>query len=211
MSTNPVSANGFPFFLSGVMAEHHELRRNWACFLALGVALVAFGVLAIAYPVVATLTTVEVFGFLLLVGAGVEVVSGVWTRRWGGFFLHLFTGLLYLFVGWVIVERPGLGAAGYTLLLAVFFVAAGLVRVVYAATHRFSGWGWALLSGAVTLLLGVLVWRELPASALWVIGTFVGIELLFNGISWVMLGLAARSIAATEPTTGPMPGQPVGV
>jgi len=210
MSTSPVSGNGFPYFLSAAPDEHPELRRNWACFVALGIALIAFGILAIAYPVVATLTTVEVFGFLLLFGAGVEVVSGIWTRRWGGFFLHLFTGLLYLFVGSVIVERPGLGAAGYTLLLAVFFVAAGLVRVVYAITHRFSGWGWTLLSGAITLLLGVMIWRELPASALWVVGTFVGIELLFNGISWFMLGMAARSITAPQ-TTGPMPGQPVGV
>src|SRR5690348_1901487 len=107
-----MSTNGFPYFLSGVTDEQHELRRNWVCFLAMGVTLIIAGLLAIGYPVVATLATVELFGFLLLFGAAVQVVSGIWTRRWGGFFLHLLGGLLYLFLGAVIVERPGLGAAG---------------------------------------------------------------------------------------------------
>ena len=79
-------------------------------------------------------------------------------------------------------------------MLAVFFVAAGVLRVGHALSRRFSGWGWTLLSGAVTLLLGVLIWRDFPESALWVIGTFVGIDLVFNGLSWVMLGLAARAL-----------------
>jgi uncharacterized membrane protein HdeD (DUF308 family) len=206
-----MSTNGFPFFLSGVAEELHDLRRNWGWFLALGVALIAAGTLAILYPVLATFTTIEVFGFLLLFGAGVEAVSAFRAPRWGGLFLHLFTGLLYLFIGTVIVERPGLGAAGYTLMMAVFFVAAGLVRIVFALTQRFSGWGWALLSGAVSLLLGILIWRDLPASALWVIGTFVGIEMLFNGWMWVMLGLAARSLPGPATSHEASPGQPVGI
>jgi uncharacterized membrane protein HdeD (DUF308 family) len=206
-----MASNDFPYFLSGPTEEHHGLRRNWLCFLSLGATLIALGLVAIGYPVVATLATVELVGFLLLFGAAVEVVSGFWARRWGGFFLHLFGGLLYLFLGSVIVERPALGAAGYTLMLAVFFVAAGLMRVVFAVSHRFSGWGWALLSGGVTLLLGIMIWRELPVAALWVIGTFVGIDLVFNGLSWVMLGLAARSISAPIAVPGTAPRQPVGV
>src|SRR5262245_23814979 len=205
MSTN------FPFFLSGATEEHGELRRSWGWLVALGVALIVLGTLAIAYPVAATLTTVEVFGFLLLAGAVFEVVSAVWARHWGGFFLHLVGGLLYLFLGVVLIERPGLGAAGYTLMLAVFFVAGGLFRIVFALSRRFSGWGWTLLSGAVTLLLGLLIWRELPTAAFWVIGTFVGIDLLFTGWSWVMLGLAVRSASSAEPAAGSAPKQPVAV
>jgi uncharacterized membrane protein HdeD (DUF308 family) len=201
----------FPFFLSDLAEEVQSLRRNWGWLLALGVLMIVVGTLAIAFPVMATLTTVEVFGYLLLIGAGVEVASGIWTRRWGGFFLHLLVGLLYLFVGLVIIERPALGAAGYTLLLAAFFFATGLVRVIFAVSQRFSGWGWAVLSGAITLLLGILIWRDFPASALWVIGLFVGIDLIFNGWSLVMLALAVRSIPAGPPTQEAAPGRPVGV
>ena len=185
----------FPYFLSpGADQELRPLRRNWGWLLALGILLILVGMAAISSPVVATLATVEIFGVFLLIAAVVEFASAIWAIGWGGFFPHLLCGLLSLFLGVLLVDRPGLGAAGYTLVLAVFFVAAGVLRVGHALSRRFSGWGWTLLSGAVTLLLGVLIWRDFPESALWVIGTFVGIDLVFNGLSWVMLGLAARAL-----------------
>jgi uncharacterized membrane protein HdeD (DUF308 family) len=194
---NLMSTTTFPFFLSGMTEELEYLRRNMAWFIALGAALIVVGLLTIGYPAVTTLTTVGVFGVFLLIAAGFEVASGVCTRRWGGFFLHLLCGLLYLFVGVVVIDRPNLAAAGYTLLLAMFFIASGLVRAISAVVHRFSGWGWVFVSGAVSLFLGVLIWREIPETAFWVIGTFLGIDLVFNGLSWLMLGLAARAIPAS--------------
>jgi uncharacterized membrane protein HdeD (DUF308 family) len=191
-------AQTFPYFLSEVAEELRHLRRSWGWFLGAGAALILVGLLAIGYPVAATVTTVEVFGVLLLVGGVVEIAGGLRDRRRGGFFLHLLCGLLSLFVGVVLLERPLMGAEVYTVLLAVLFVATGLFRVFSSASERFSGWGWSALSGAVTLFLGILIWRELPGSGLWVIGTFVGIDLVFNGWSWVMLGLAARSIPVTD-------------
>jgi len=191
-------STGFPFFLSHLEEERQALRGNWGWLLALGVLLIVVGGMAVSYPLMATLATVSFFGVLLLCGGGVEIASAIWARRWGGFFLHLFIGLLYFFVGVAILDRPAIGAAGYTLMLAVFFVAGGLLRIVFAIAHRFSGWGWTLVSGVVTLLLGMLIWRDLPESAFWVIGTFVGIDLIFNGWSWVMLGLALRSIPASK-------------
>jgi uncharacterized membrane protein HdeD (DUF308 family) len=182
-----------PVWMSAPDGVVERLRANWGWLVALGVALVLLGFAAIGAPVVATFTTVTLFGVLLLIGAGVELVSLVWVRRWGTFFHHVLSGLLYLFMGAILLERPGLGAAGYTLLLAVFFVASGLARVVYAIGHPGPGRGWTVLSGAVSLVLGVMIWRDLPEAAFWVIGTFVGIELVFNGFTWVMLGLAVRS------------------
>lgn len=173
-----------------------HLRRIWGCLVALGVSLIVVGLAAIAWPVAATFTTVTVFGILLLVGAAVELGSMIWVRRWGTFFHHLLSGLLYLFLGLVLLDRPALGAAGYTLLLAIFFVASGVARVVFALNNRSPGRGWTILSGAVSIVLGVLIWRELPEAALWVIGTFVGIELVFNGMTWLMLGLAVRRLPA---------------
>jgi len=189
-------ATNFPYYRSDVTDELEQMHRNWPWFLVIGVVLILVGAGAIVYPVAATVITVQVFGFLLLAAGIVEIVSGVIGRRWGGFLLHLLCGLLYLFLGAVIIDRPLLGAAGYTLLLAVFFVASGLFRVFIAASQRFSGWGWVLLSGAVSFLLGVLIWRELPEAAFWVIGMFVGIDLIFNGFSWVMAGLAGRTVTS---------------
>jgi uncharacterized membrane protein HdeD (DUF308 family) len=185
-------SSGFPYFLSPVGAEVHDLRRKWGWFVALGIALIVVGLLAMTFPIMATVATVTFLSILLLLGAGAQIASAIWARRWGGFFLHLLYGLLYLVVGALLLERPVVGAAGLTLLMSVLFTAGGLFRIAAALSHRFSGWGWTLVNGIITLILGFLIWRELPEAALWVIGLFVGIDLLFIGWSWVMLGLAVR-------------------
>ena len=123
------------FSMSAPDALPERLRANWGWLVALGLALIVLGFAAIAAPVVATFTTVTLFGILLLIGAGVELASLVWVRRWGTFFHHIVSGLLYLFMGAILLERPGLGAAGYTVLLALFLVASGVARVVYALGH----------------------------------------------------------------------------
>ena len=183
---------GFPYFVDA-RERLHDLRAKWGWLLALGIVLIAVGTAAISYPVVATMTTVTFLGVMLLFAAGAQVASAIWARRWGGFLLHLLAGLLYGFVGVVMLERPALGAEVYTLMMAVFFVAGGLVRIVMSFSQKFSGWGWLLVSGAISVLMGILIWRQYPASALWVVGTFVGIDLLFLGWSWVMLALAVRN------------------
>lgn len=192
--------NPLPLFLSSIAEELQSLRRNWFWFLLLGGLLIFVGCVAILYPLAATITSVEVFGFLLVFGGIVQIASGVWTRGWGGFFAHLVSGLLSLFIGVVFLERPVAAAAGITFLLAMFFVAGGIVRIVIAVGNRFSGWGWTLLSGVISVVLGMMIWQDLFGSALWVIGTLVGIDLIFNGWSWLMLGMAAKSIPA--PTEG---------
>src|SRR5438552_76718 len=90
------------------------------------------------------------------------------------------------------VARPVAGALSLTLLLAAFFVVGGVSRIMTALAIRFPGRGWTLLSGMVTLLLGIVIWRQWPISGLWVIGTFVGLDLIFDGWSLVMLGMRAR-------------------
>jgi uncharacterized membrane protein HdeD (DUF308 family) len=187
-------STGFPYFMSGVAED--RLRGKWGWFLFLGFLLVLAGICALSRPAIATFSVVEVVGYLLLFAAGVEIASGIWAGSWGGFFLHLLGGLVYLFLGALIIEKPAEFAAGSTLVLAVFFVLSGLVRMVFSLTNRFDGWVWMFLSGIVTFVLGVMVWRHWPSDTFWLIGTLVGIDLIFMGWTWVMLGLAVKSLPA---------------
>ncbi len=86
-----------------------------------------------------------------------EIVSAFWTSQWSVFFLHLLSGVLHLVVGIIMVDRPGLTATGFTLMLALFLMVSGLVRIIVPLMLRFAQWGWVLLNGIVTLLLGVLI------------------------------------------------------
>jgi uncharacterized membrane protein HdeD (DUF308 family) len=84
------------------------------------------------------------------------------------------------------------------LIIAIFLIVSGIFRIVFAVSERFTGWGWVLLNGVVTLFLGMMIYKQWPASGLWVIGIFIGIDLIFNGWAWIMLSIASRrAVAAT--------------
>ncbi len=81
-----------------------------------------------------------------------------------------------------------------TLLVACFLMVGGVFKIVAALGYQFAAWGWPLVSGVIDLVLGVMIWQEWPASALWVIGMFVGINMIFRGFNWIALGMALRSL-----------------
>jgi uncharacterized membrane protein HdeD (DUF308 family) len=176
----------------------HELRRNWGWFLALGVIMVVVGTAALVYSVVATITAVILFGWLLLIDGILQGVMAFWTRQWSGFFLHVLAGVLSVIVGLILVTNPAEGAVTLTLLLAVFFMVGGLFRIITPLVMQFPTWGWSVLVGVIDVVLGLLIWNRWPWDGLWVIGTFVGIGLIFRGWSHVMFGLAVRSLPNPE-------------
>ena len=102
--------------------------------------------------------------------------------------------MLSIVVGLLFLRAPLNALAALTLLLACFLMVDGIFKVVAALAYRFAAWGWSLAGGIIDVILGVMIWQEWPASALWVIGLFVGINLLFRGFNWIALGLALRSL-----------------
>ena len=106
----------------------------------------------------------------------------------------MLAGVLYAAIGVLIFDRPIAAAATLTLLIAAFLIVGGIFRIAAALTMRFEGWVWSLISGVIALLLGLMIWWQWPEASLWVIGLFVGIEVLFNGWTWVMLALGLRRL-----------------
>jgi uncharacterized membrane protein HdeD (DUF308 family) len=180
------------------LSDQEGLRAIWGFLVGMGLALMILGLGAIGSSLIATLATVVVFGLLLLLGAIFQVVTAFWARNWRGFFLHLTAGVLYLIVGVFLIEDPLLGDLGLTLLVAAALLTGGILRIALSLVERFDGWPWMLLNGTVSVVLGAAIWRQWPLSGLWVIGLFVGIEMLFSGVSWVMLGLAVKTPALGE-------------
>jgi uncharacterized membrane protein HdeD (DUF308 family) len=173
--------------------ERASLRPSWWVFLALGLVSVLVGFLAISSTFIATMASVVVLGVLLLIAGTSEVIHAILVRNLKGFALHLLAAALYLIAGLFMLEDPVLAATVLTLLLAAAFLVGGLLRIIFSLAVQFHGWPWVLLNGAVDLLLGILIWSGWPESSLWVIGLFVGIDLLFHGLSWVILALTVRT------------------
>ena len=183
----PMSPAGPPY------DERASLRPAWWLFLALGLVSIIVGFLAISSAFIATLASVVAFGVLLLVEGIMEVIHAVMVRNWRGFALHLLAAALYLILGLFMLEDPARAAAFLTLLLAAALFTGGLLRIIFPLVMRFPSWPWVLLNGVVDLILGGVILSGWPESRLWVIGLFVGIELLTHGWSCVILALTVRT------------------
>ncbi len=175
-----------------------QLCNRWISFLLSGFLLAILGTIALSSTFWTTMATVLFFGILLVAAGIVNVLHSFWATDWKGFFAQLIVGILSGIVGWLILTNPAIGSASITLLLAVFFVAAGLFKIAGSLLLDIEEWGWLLASGMVTLGLGLLILAQWPSSALWIIGLFIGIDLLVSGISSIMYSLRLRKLCKVQ-------------
>ena len=144
---------------------------------------------------IASIASVIFLGFLLLAGGITLFVSSFWAGKWSGMLFHMLIGILYGVVGYMIIDAPGVSLVVLTKFIAIFLIVAGAFRIVTVVRVRFHDWGWVLLNGVITLFLGLIINRQLPGAALWVIGLFIGIEMIFNGWAWIMLSIGLKRFA----------------
>jgi len=172
----------------------HEIVNYWGWFLAFGIGVVILGIAAIARSVAATVASMLFFGWLLVLASGIEIAQAVMVGHWAGFFQHLLAAILFGIAGLLLVTRPVGSAEVLTVFMAMFFLVGGLFQIVGSIAVALPGWGWQVADGLITVVLGLLVLAEWPASGLWVIGLFIGIDLIFYGLAWIALALGLRSM-----------------
>jgi len=189
MNSTSIVSSGDP-----TLGDLDAIRLNWRWILASGIGFVGLGAMAFGYSVLVTLASVFVLGWVLVFGGIFQAIHAFKVSQWSGFLLELVLAILYVVVGLVMVAQPEAGALSVTFLIAAFFLVGGLSRIFVGTMLHPPGRAWLLLSGVVTLLLGMLIWAEWPASGLWVIGTFVAIDMVFSGTWLIMLALNARTL-----------------
>ena len=174
-------------------SDVEPLRAKWGWIVALGVVYLVAGFVALGSVLLATVVSVFLVGIMMIIAGVAEVISAFEVRGWGKFLLWALLGILYIIAGLVTFQNPLLAAAVLTLVLGVALVASGIMRIILAfSVQREAHWIWVLLSGAITLLLGALILARWPVSSLYILGLFLGIDLIIAGASWVGLGLGLR-------------------
>jgi uncharacterized membrane protein HdeD (DUF308 family) len=179
-----------------ISAGLDKIHDSWGWFVALGIALIALGVICIMGDVTATLVTVLALGWLLVIGAIVALVQAFRAYDWSGFWLYFLTALLRGVAGYVLIRYPGTGEVSITILLASLFIVGGIFRTVGATSLRFPSWGWTAFSGVVSLIVGFMLIYQLPTTSLWFIGFLVGVDFIFDGIALITLGTAVKKVPA---------------
>ena len=165
--------------------------------IGLSVLMLLAGVLAIVMPPAAGIAVLVVVTWLLMFSGAAHGVFAWHTRTAGGMVWELLLGILYIFVGIYALLHPVAGLASLTLFLAIYLFVEGVLELVLSFRLRpMPGSNWLLFDGIITLILAILIWRSWPSSTEWVIGTLVGISMLFSGVSRLMLSLAANRLTS---------------
>jgi len=164
---------------------------NWAIFLS--VLLILAGLCAILVPPASGLAVTLIFGWVMIFSAVTHFVFAFKTHTTGGVIWQLLVGAVYLFTGVYLILHPLAALIALTLILAIYIFIEGVIETILSFQLRpRHGANWLLVDGIVTLILAIMIWRSWPASTVWVIGTLVGISMIFSGFSRLMLALAAR-------------------
>jgi len=173
-----------------------EVRKSWGWFLALGIALLALGVLCIVKAQSATGFSILALGWVLIISAVFWFVNAFLTFNWSLFFLCLLNALIRGTVGYLLIRHPNAGAEGITMVLAVFFIVAGLYRIIGASVIKFPQWWLMVLAGLVSVGLGVFVIMNWSATSTFFLGIVIGVDLLFDGGALVAFAAALRRLPA---------------
>lgn len=177
-------------------ADRTAFGNNWGWFLFWGIALMILGIIAISFASVTTLISVVFLGIVLTIVGAVITIDAFqfWRYIWSSFFIHLLMGILYLGAGIIMIKGPASASISITLLLAILYMSLGVFRIIYSLAYQMPNRSWRLFNGIVSLILGILILKAWPNSGLFIIGLFIGIDLLIAGWVYVIGAFAARSL-----------------
>jgi uncharacterized membrane protein HdeD (DUF308 family) len=173
---------------NSMTADVHK-ATTWSIVLSL--LMIAAGVFAIWIPLIAGVTVTAIVGWLLVFSGLLHIAFAWQAGRAGAVVWEILIGIVYGAIGFYLLASPVAGLASLTLAIAIYLLIEGVVEFVLSFQLRPApGSGWLLLDGIITLVLAVMIWSTWPSSALWVVGTLVGISMFFSGITRLMLSMA---------------------
>jgi uncharacterized membrane protein HdeD (DUF308 family) len=172
--------------------ESVGVSRGW--LIGLGVVMIILGLVALWNVVDASIVTTVIVGWVLVIAGVMHIVGAFTGGSTGGRILSAVLGILYVLVGFDLIIQPALGALTLTIVVAIMLLVDGVIRIVSSVMNRGEGWGWMVALGVINILLGIWIWTNFPISGL-VIGFFVGLQLLFIGLTWLMVGFMSGDSA----------------
>lgn len=176
-----------------------EVRKSWGWFLVFGVLLTILGLVCIVKAQTATTFSILALGWVLAISGVIWLVNAFRALTGYGFFLYLLNALIRGVTGYLLIRHPDAGAAGITMVLAVLFIVGGLFRAAGASFIKFPRWGWTVVSGLVSVVLGVYLLTTWPAASTYFIGLAIGIDLALDGGSLIGFAAAIHSLPRAQP------------
>lgn len=173
-----------------------QMNKNWKILLVIGLLTLFLGIVGMGMNVTMTIVSILYIGCFIILGGILHLIDAFVVDGWKNKLLGAFIALMYLIAGALMIKYPAASASWFTLFLAVFFLFVGIFKVVigFQLRQENSSWGWTVISGVAAIILGILIFIQWPVSGLWVIGLFVSIELIMQGITTITVAMSVRSL-----------------
>ena len=170
-----------------------RIKQNARLATGMGILVLVAGILALSTPAVAGLSVAKLVGFMLIIGGvgqlyfSYESGSGLWAY---------ITAALAVLAGGFLAFNAAVAANTLSIFLLVYLFASGVAEIMLALKIKpIDGWVWTLITGILSIALGIMIWSQFPLSGLVAIGVILGIKLCFNGLMLIMLGTGASRAA----------------
>lgn len=174
----------------------HAVGRIW--YVIGGIISILVGFYAIGRPGLASVAITQVIGIFTLVSGAFLLAAALFGKARQHRLLDFFSALLRLVVGFLLLTNVIKGVLALTLLLGAVFIIEGVHGTVLSLKLRGKNgaWGWVLVNGLASLILGIMLLAQFPSTAVWAVGLLFGINSIFLGAS--LLGFAAALPKAHE-------------
>jgi len=175
------------------------IRKNSKLTTFSGIVLVIAGFLAVTSPLYAGLSITIMVGAMLAVSGIGQCLVAFKAGAFGRAVIVFLVGVAMLLVGLYLMQQPVTGLAKLTIILMAYLIATGLAEIAMAFQVRpAAAWHSVLANGIVTLILGILLWRQFPLSGAWAIGVLFGIKMMFSGLALILITKGAKQLTENQ-------------
>ena len=172
------------------------IKKNAGLTVVIGIITVIAGLLAISSPLVAGVSITILVGAMLAISGVSQCFLAFKAGAFGRGLMVFVVGVLMTIAGVYMMNQPVAGLATLTIILMSYLLATGALEIIVAVQLKpADGWGLQLFNGVVTLLLGIMLWRQFPLSGAWAIGVLFGIKMIFSGWAFVFIGRSVKKMA----------------
>jgi uncharacterized membrane protein HdeD (DUF308 family) len=174
-------------------AMRETVRRYSLLYLVQGILMVVTGVLALIYPWIASIAIVRLLGWFLIISGIFQGIGVIGARQVPYFWLELISAVLAIVIGLLLLRHTDAGLLFFSVLLIVYFMVEGIVKIIFALTIRpFPDWGWLLASGFIGIALAAYLWANLSTISDWVLGLLLGVLLVVEGAALTSMAWHVR-------------------
>ena len=178
------------------------IKKNASLTVISGVVTLIAGTLAIMSPFVAGVSITILVGAMLAISGISQCFLAFKTGAFGRGLMVFVVGVLMTIVGIYMMNQPVAGLKTLTVILMSYLLVTGALEIIVSFQLKpADGWGLELFNGVVTLVLGIMLWRQYPLSGAWAIGVLFGIKMIFSGWAFIFIGRSVKKMVADTPTT----------